>query len=379
MVRERNTARFGHRPLRPARRGPCRRSPMRVLALAATALVAGCSSPSADTDRPSDRELFHKAKSPSLDESTPGVEVRPSAAAHSLLDKMVTEQRRVEADPETKQAEEVPAILRDEPAAATSLEKELDSAAIDREIRRAIAGQSDPLELPSPGDPVALADPLPKENPTESGAANPSSPTLRSAAAQEQPAQEQPAQESPEQERPVPEQKPRPEGKIAFFRFFHKTSSDFTRFLASDFRDMIENRHVAEVNGKPRNVMFFGDDATLLMLEGLASQFDEMNLEIEQVAIRPKYIGVDTLLQSLTLASVANVWDRVEESITTQQITANKWKTIGVLKHDVYTPGGISQGNEAPTPVAPKVPYVFAKPARCRPGALTRRLCPSRG
>lgn len=163
------------------------------------------------------------------------------------------------------------------------------------------------------------------------------------------------------EEKPKP---PRPEGKIEFFTFHHKLTGDFMRFLAADFPDYLEKGHVATIDGKPNNVMFFGDDPTLASLLGLAASFDDMGLKLEKVPIRPRYIDVKTLMESLTLASVANVWSRVHSNVTTQAIHGGKWKTVETFQQNVFSKGGISHGQEAPLPLGPKVPYVFEMPSK---------------
>ncbi len=205
-------------------------------------------------------------------------------------------------------------------------------------------------EAPLPNDPIKVAD---SGNSKAVKAVGPNSePTLRSGG----------APKPEENKKPKP---PRPAGKVEFFTFHHKLTGDFTRFLAADFPEYLEKGHVATIDGKPNEVMLFGEDATITSLVLLASRFDDMGLKLEKVPIRPKYIDVNTLMESLTLASVANVWSRVNSSVTTSGLLANgKWRTVETFKQNVFSKGGISHGQEAPLPLGPKIPYVFEMPSK---------------
>ena len=154
---------------------------------------------------------------------------------------------------------------------------------------------------------------------------------------------------------------PRPGGKTAFYTFFHKIATDYVRFLKKGFMDLLEKGHVVLVTGKPQTVLFLGDDAIINLLNNLAEQFDNLELKLERITIHPKYVDVNILMESLTMAGLANVWRRVEQTITTQK-QQEKIKILGVHKQNVYARNGLAMGETAPLPVPPKIPYVFKMP-----------------
>jgi Flp pilus assembly secretin CpaC len=111
-------------------------------------------------------------------------------------------------------------------------------------------------------------------------------------------------------------------------------------------------------------VILFGDDATLTLLISLANEFDDLALKLERMIIRPKFVDSATAMESLSMAGVANVWNRVEEEITTNVMGADgKVAKTYSRKQNVYARDSFATGVSAPTNVPAKVPYVFEMPS----------------
>ncbi len=218
------------------------------------------------------------------------------------------------------------------------------------EIARAIDPQDDgPPPAPEPARVATRSPAVPQEGGQETEAP-------------EKPQAEPATPEAATPETPAPAKPPRPEGKTEFYTFFHKTAADFVNFLKADFADLVGGGHIVAVEGKPRTVLFFGDDAVIGQLRALADRYDDLELRLERVTIRPRYVDVGVMIESLTMAGLCNVWDRVEETVTTQEQKGNKWQTISTHKHSVYAQGSLAAGQTAPLDVPAKVPYVFELP-----------------
>jgi Flp pilus assembly secretin CpaC len=156
---------------------------------------------------------------------------------------------------------------------------------------------------------------------------------------------------------------PRPAGKSVFYTFFHKNADSFLRFLGDQFQDLVEKGNVAPIEGKPRTVVFFGDDPTIALLTSLANEFDDLDLKLERQVIRPKFVDVAVAMEALNMAAVANVWNRVEENVTTNVLGPDgKVQKTFTHKQNVYAKGGLANGNAAPANLPAKVPYIFEMP-----------------
>ncbi len=163
---------------------------------------------------------------------------------------------------------------------------------------------------------------------------------------------------------PAPAAKPpRPAGKSEFYTFFHKNADDFLRFLDYHFPDYAEKGHVTDVVGKPDSVMFFGEDKVIQDLTKIADEYDDLGLKLIREILRPKYIDIAVVMESLNMAGIANVWHRVDENITINFHDA-KGKVVKTATHkqSVYAKTGLAAGSDAPLFVPPKVPYIFEMP-----------------
>ncbi|MBI4584889.1 MAG: hypothetical protein HY717_12820 [Planctomycetes bacterium] len=282
---------------------------------------------------------------------------------------------------EKKKGEEIPSLLGDSPAAPPSPvlkgerpgEDELQAAL--KELAQAL-GKKEPVPAAAPADQPAAATrgpeaaPAPAAQPPapQPAAAAPqasapaAAPAAAAAPAPAPPAAAVPAQAAAAPAAQQPPQPARPAGKTVLYSFFHKTANDFLPFLKGAFPDLLTAGNVALVDGKPKSIIFIGDDAMLQKLTALANDFDDLELKLERVTIRPKYIDLGVLLESVNMAGLANVWNRVNETITVQEQQGQNLKTLSTHQRSVYSKGGLAQGQAAPLSVPPKVPYIFEMP-----------------
>ncbi len=210
----------------------------------------------------------------------------------------------------------------------------------------AVVTRGGPPAAPVPAAPAPVAAPAPA--PAAAAAA---------AAAQEPPAAQHAAGQNAKP--------PRPPGKTAFYTFFHKRSDEFLTFLRDRFADMVEKGHVAAVDGKPMSVVFIGDDPIIQLLSGVANDFDDLGIEdqIQRTILRPKFIDVAVAMEAMNMAGVANVWNRVEENITTNWLGADgKVQKTATHKQSVYSKAGLSFGQTGPVKLPAKIPYIFEMP-----------------
>jgi Flp pilus assembly secretin CpaC len=212
-----------------------------------------------------------------------------------------------------------------------------------------------PLEKLDPEDTEVVS--APKSTPPESR------PTLRSPPAEAAPDAEPTSTAFETQPETAAETRPkRAEGQAYFYNFFHKTCPEFIRFLRDGFPDLVDSGHVLPVEGKSKNAIFFGDDTKIQEITTIADNFDDMALELRERTIRPRYMSVIILMEALSMAGIANVWSRVDETVTTQRQEGKKVTTIGTHKHRVYAQSGIAHGQTSPRQIPKKIPYVFELP-----------------
>ncbi len=231
----------------------------------------------------------------------------------------------------------------DQPAAEKSEKKDGSPAAVTR------GPEAAPAPAPAAPPPAAKPPAPPQTAPQPAAPAVAVAPAAAPAPPAEAPA---PAQQAPA----------KPAGKTLLYTFFHKTANDFLPFMKGAFPDLISNGNLALVDGKPRSIIFLGDDAMLQKLTALANEFDDLELKLERVTIRPKYVDIGVLLESTNMAGLANVWSRVNETITVQEQQGQNVKTLSSHQHSVYSKSGLAQGQAAPLSLPPKVPYIFEMP-----------------
>ena len=340
--------------------------------------IGGCESPAPELP-PTDEDLTFPGEETHAraDDATPG---KADGDAEGLLRDMVAAKRQGDYEDETApasldadeagidDAERSTEVAEDEGLKSLLGEDDADDSseeASDYSQEEAVDVLSDVLggdvETPpadKPSEPAENDATTSTESPTEVASADdtaetPSTPTLRS------PPPGDSSDAGAAESTPKPK---RAEGQAYFYSFFHKTGSGFVRFLEDGFPDLIENGHLIPVDGKSKNAIFFGDDAKIQEITTIADNFDDMGLNLHEKTIRPRYMSVIVLMEALSMAGIANVWSRVDQTVTTQRQEGKNLKTIGTHQASVYAQSGIAHGQTSPRRIPKKVPYVFELP-----------------
>jgi Flp pilus assembly secretin CpaC len=160
-----------------------------------------------------------------------------------------------------------------------------------------------------------------------------------------------------------------PKGIITLKEMHHKSSDELMVFLRDHFPEWVRSRQVAKIEGKGRSVMIFGEtpaepDPLTEKIAGVIDHFDDLELKIEQRVIRPRYIDVRIVMDSLAMRGLANVWQIAEETLTATVQIDPKTTRQAVHKHDVFTKTGLTYTEEGPVPMPPSVPYVYEIPTK---------------
>jgi len=109
--------------------------------------------------------------------------------------------------------------------------------------------------------------------------------------------------------------------------------------------------------------MFFGDDPTIATITNIANEFDDLNLKLERITLRPKYLDNGVLLESLHMAGIANVWNRTEALMTTTTPAPDGKSTRSEShKQLAYSRSQLAGGAPPPANLPAKIPYIFELP-----------------
>jgi type II secretory pathway component GspD/PulD (secretin) len=175
------------------------------------------------------------------------------------------------------------------------------------------------------------------------------------------------AQTAPVQEPAARPVVPRPGGAVLFKQMFHKTSNELIGFLRENFPEWLEKGHVAKVEGKGRSVVIYGEkpeenDPLLLKISQVIDAFDDLELQLESRVIRPRYVDVGGVMDTLVMRGIANIWQFTEETdvATWKEGNLNRQAT---RRRTGYIQSGLVTGAVAPMPTPPKVPYVYEVPS----------------
>ncbi len=149
---------------------------------------------------------------------------------------------------------------------------------------------------------------------------------------------------------------------------YHKTSDELLRFLREQFPDWIQKGNVARVESKGRSVVIYGDtpdekDPLTKKIASVIDSFDDLELKLESRIVRPRYVDIRIVMDTLVMRGLANIWQLTEETNTATRLQADgKTTVVGVHKHTAFAQTGIISGMAGPIAVPPKVPYVYEVP-----------------
>lgn len=224
------------------------------------------------------------------------------------------------------------------------------------------------LAVSETGGPAASRSPGAPVEPRSSPPATSLPPATRSGGAAA-PAEAAAAAQPPAQEPkggPEAPKASRPSGHVVLKTMYHKNASDLVKFLSEYWPDWVEKGHVAAVAEKPRSVIIFGEkpeptDPLAVKIGQVVDEFDDLGLELEHAIVRPRYVDLDIVMDSLVMRGVAHIWQITEETDTLTWKQGDATRTAS-RKRTGYMETGLVQGATAPIQVAPKVPYVYEIP-----------------
>jgi hypothetical protein len=149
---------------------------------------------------------------------------------------------------------------------------------------------------------------------------------------------------------------------------YHKTADELIRFLKEQFPEWIAKGNVAKVESRGRSVVIFGEtpddkDPLTRKITAVIDGFDDLELKLESRIIRPRYVDVRIVMDTLVMRGLANIWQLTEETNTATRLQPDgKTTVVGVNKHTAFVQTGVVSGSAAPLSVPPKVPYVYEVP-----------------
>jgi len=139
------------------------------------------------------------------------------------------------------------------------------------------------------------------------------------------------------------------------------------RFVRDHFPVWGEEGHVSKVEGKGRSILIVGEtpdanDALTQRIVQVLRDFDNLEIKVETRKIRPRYVDVTTVMKTIAMRGLANVWQISETTTTASWKEENKQLTSSA-KSMTYVEAGLMPGANAPIPVPPKIPYVYEIPS----------------
>ncbi|MBN1441218.1 MAG: hypothetical protein JXA90_00850, partial [Planctomycetes bacterium] len=182
-------------------------------------------------------------------------------------------------------------------------------------------------------------------------------------------AAEQPLPAAKPEEPPAPDPAPAPApaftraGEFSFpTTLFHKTASEVFDYVKQIYPEWIEKGHIYKMPGKGRTVLVFTEkpmpeDPVGQKIVQTIEAFDGMDLKIERKIIRPRYIELQPLMDTMVMAGLANIYEltTAQDALTWKQ--DNKQRTLTRTVNS-YVQAGASQDG-GPISVPDKIPYVY--------------------
>lgn len=163
-------------------------------------------------------------------------------------------------------------------------------------------------------------------------------------------------------------QKERPKGSVLVKELYHKTSDEAFSFLRSQFPEWIEKGHIMRVDGKGRSLVIVGEtpdekDPLVRRIAATLDGFDDLELKLESRIIRPRFVDIRIVMDTLVMRGLANIWQLTEETNTATRVQPDgKTTLVGTTKHTAFAQTGIVISATAPIATPPKIPYVYEVP-----------------
>ncbi|MCZ6794772.1 MAG: hypothetical protein O7J95_14280 [Planctomycetota bacterium] len=315
------------------------------------------------------------------EEGWPGAESPAVAVEEDLVEEDLVEEDPVEEDPVEALLRETAAIVRGEAPerAATGGDEEFARA---RQLLAEIAADEGAAGAATPAGDVLRSGGAPKEpaeNPATPPAPPPGAPAPSGGETAEKPETAkkadaplpaarplEPPQEAGAEDKAKEGERPKFQraGDYSIVKtLHHKNVSELFRYLREIYPEWIDKGHLFRVTDRGRSVVIFtekpiAEDPLGQQILAVVDDFDLLDVEIERAVVRPRFIALDILMESLVMAGLANIYQLTEETDVLTWKEGNKTRSA-TRKKNSYIQTGMVEGATAPLGVPHSIPYVY--------------------